>query len=86
MRAGGGATGGEEGALREAAAVLANVSHETFGLKYVTEGHSFRETIRTINGPLECEGGNPRQMNNRVKLFRAICEVLGVDSGDKLTC
>lgn len=168
-------TGGDDVALREAAAFLANVSHETFGLKYVTElntavydhycdpsqpygcpagvdqyygrgpvqlswnfnykaagealglplleepwlveqnptiawqtalwywntqvgpgsftchdgivgGHGFRETIRTINGPLECEGGNPRQMNNRVKIFREICEILGVDPGDKLTC
>lgn len=168
-------TGGDEIALREAAAFLANVSHETAGLKFVREvntslyhhycdpeqpfgcpagtdayfgrgpiqlswnfnyrnagdalgydllnhpelveqdpaiawatalwywntqvgpghytchdgvvgGHGFRETIRTINGPLECDGGNPRQVNSRVDLFRRICAIIGTTTGDDLTC
>jgi predicted chitinase len=48
--------------------------------------HGFAETIRSINGPLECEGGNPRQMNNRVRLFTEYCGVLGTTTGDNLTC
>lgn len=168
-------TGGDEIARREAAAFLANISHETLGLKYVTEintalyGHycdpsqpygcpagtdayygrgpiqlswnfnyqaagealgidllndpwlvekdptvamqtalwywntqpgtaaqtchdamvgdlGFRETIRAINGPLECEGGNPRQVASRVALFTRYAAVLGTTTGDRLTC
>ncbi|MFB7887732.1 chitinase [Cellulosimicrobium cellulans] len=48
--------------------------------------HGFAETIRSINGPLECEGGNPRQMNNRVRLFRHYVEIVGTTTGDHLTC
>lgn len=168
-------TGGTELALRELAAFLANVSHETLGLRYVTElntslyghycdpeqpygcpagpdmyygrgpiqlswnfnykaagdalgidllnqpqlveedpavawatalwywntqvgpgnftchdaivgEHGFRETIRTINGPLECDGGNPKQVASRIDLFTRYCEVLGTTTGDRLSC
>ena len=48
--------------------------------------HGFRETIRAINGPLECEGGNPRQVANRVALFRRFAELLGTTTGENLTC
>ncbi|MDF2848543.1 MAG: chitinase, partial [Oerskovia sp.] len=48
--------------------------------------HGFRETIRAINGPLECDGGNPRQVANRVALFRRYAELLGTTTGDDLTC
>ncbi|WP_435300392.1 chitinase [Timonella sp. A28] len=46
----------------------------------------FRETIRTINGPLECEGGNPRQVASRIRLFTEYAEILGTTTGDRLSC
>jgi predicted chitinase len=52
----------------------------------IVGGHGFRETIRAINGPLECEGGNPRQVANRVALFRRFAELLGTTTGENLTC
>ena len=52
----------------------------------IVGGHGFAETIRAINGPLECEGGNPRQVASRVALFRRCAEILGTTTGDNLAC
>jgi len=169
------ATGGETVGKREAAAFLANVSHETGGLKYVVEqntsnyphycdgsqtygcpageaayygrgplqlswnfnykaagdalgidllhdpykaendpavswktalwfwntqsgagtmtphdamvnGKGFGETIRSINGALECDGNNPAQVRHRVDLYTSFVGVLGTDAGENLSC
>ncbi len=49
-------------------------------------GHGFGETIRTINGPLECDGGKPEQVQSRIDLYKEYCEYLGVTPGDCLSC
>ncbi len=46
----------------------------------------FGETIRSINGALECNGNNVAQMQHRVGLYRNFAGVLGVDPGGNLTC
>lgn len=48
--------------------------------------HGFRETIEAINGPLECRGGNPRQVRSRIDLFARYCDILGTTTGDHLEC
>jgi predicted chitinase/chitodextrinase len=47
---------------------------------------SFGETIRSINGSIECNGGNPGEMQDRVQLYQRFCNMLGVDPGASLTC
>ncbi|MGC4892309.1 glycoside hydrolase family 19 protein [Micromonospora sp. DT31] len=51
-------------------------------------GGGFGETVRSINGALECGGGNAAQVRARVDAYRRITAVLGVDTGDEasLTC
>ncbi|WP_345443918.1 chitinase [Actinoallomurus vinaceus] len=46
----------------------------------------FGETIRSINGALECNGKNVEQMQHRVSLYRSFAAILGVDPGANLTC
>jgi predicted chitinase len=46
----------------------------------------FGETIRSINGSLECGGRNPTQVNSRIDAYRRFCSMLGVDPGGNLTC
>jgi chitinase len=46
----------------------------------------FGETIRTINGALECNGGNPAQVAARVEYYKNFCSMLGVTPGSNLTC
>ncbi|SFW65079.1 glycoside hydrolase family 19 protein [Amycolatopsis australiensis] len=46
----------------------------------------FGETIRSINGSIECNGGNPAQVESRVSKYREISSVLGVDPGANLYC
>lgn len=79
---------------REVAAYLANVNHETGGLFYIEEinkgdaivGGSFGETIRTINGALECGGRNPAQVQSRIDAYLRFCRLLGVDPGSRTSC
>jgi predicted chitinase len=47
----------------------------------MVNGAGFGETIRTINGGLECNGGNPGQVQSRINAFRNFVGVLGVDVG-----
>ncbi|REK77871.1 chitinase [Paenibacillus paeoniae] len=52
----------------------------------IVNGSGFGQTIRTINGSLECNGGNPTAVNNRVNYFTNFANILGVSTGGNLTC
>ncbi|XP_060215920.1 endochitinase PR4-like [Lycium barbarum] len=58
-----------------------NICHPLF-----TSGQGFGATIRAINGPLECDGGNPEPVARRVQHYVEYCQQLGVDTGNNLTC
>ncbi|WP_204031937.1 glycoside hydrolase family 19 protein [Micromonospora qiuiae] len=49
----------------------------------ITGGGGFGETIRTINGALECGGGNSAQVQARVDAYKRFAATLGVDPGDE---
>ncbi|SCE72418.1 Predicted chitinase [Micromonospora mirobrigensis] len=46
----------------------------------------FGETIRTINGSLECNGANPGQVQSRVDAYQRFTQILGVPAGGNLYC
>jgi hypothetical protein len=46
----------------------------------------FRETIRSINGAVECGGKNPAQVQSRVDNYQRFTTLLGVPAGDNLSC
>lgn len=46
----------------------------------------FGETIRSINGDLECNGKNPGERQNRIDLYKRFAGVLGVGAGGNLSC
>ncbi|MCY1078437.1 glycoside hydrolase family 19 protein [Archangium lansingense] len=46
----------------------------------------FGETIRTINGSLECYGRNPAQVQSRVDTYLRFTNLLGVSAGGNLGC
>lgn len=46
----------------------------------------FGETIRSINGSLECGGRNPAQVQSRINSYQAIINILGVSAGNNLSC
>jgi predicted chitinase len=52
----------------------------------MANGAGFGESIRSINGALECNGNNADQMNHRVELYKQYAGILGVDPGGNLTC
>ncbi len=52
----------------------------------MVNGRGFGETIRSINGSIECNGGNPAQVQSRVDKYRQITSILGVDPGANLYC
>ncbi|CAK9137231.1 unnamed protein product [Ilex paraguariensis] len=52
----------------------------------ITSGQGFGETIRAINGRLECDGANPDTVNARVAYYTDYCSQLGVSPGDNLRC
>ncbi|QLQ36433.1 glycoside hydrolase family 19 protein [Micromonospora robiginosa] len=54
----------------------------------ITGGGGFGGTIRSINGALECGGGNGELVGKRVDAYRRITAALDVDPGDEgtLTC
>jgi predicted chitinase len=49
-------------------------------------GRGFGETIRSINGSIECNGGNPAQVQSRIDKYTQITGILGVPTGDNLSC
>lgn len=46
----------------------------------------FGQTIWSLNGSAECEGGNPAQMEHRVELYQQFTRVLRTPPGRHLTC
>lgn len=52
----------------------------------MSDGHGFGETIRSINGRLECDGGNPAQVESRVRHYQRIIKLLGTTPGSNLRC
>ena len=46
----------------------------------------FGETIRSINGSLECGGRNPAQVQSRVDAYNRFTSILGVTPGANLYC
>lgn len=52
----------------------------------IVDNRGFGETIRTINGALECNGGIPAQVQSRIDRYRQLCQLLGVDPGPNLGC
>ncbi|KAK4482636.1 hypothetical protein RD792_009800 [Penstemon davidsonii] len=52
----------------------------------IVSGQGFGATIRAINGPLECDGGNPGTVSARVQYYTQYCNQLQVDPGNDLRC
>lgn len=52
----------------------------------MVNGRGFGETIRSINGSLECNGGNPAQVQSRVNAYNRFAGILGVSPGGNLYC
>ncbi|MER7620649.1 glycoside hydrolase family 19 protein [Streptomyces sp. NPDC126503] len=52
----------------------------------MVNGAGFGETIRAINGALECNGGNPAQVQSRVTKYQQFTQILGVPAGANLYC
>ncbi len=46
----------------------------------------FGETIRSINGSIECNGGNPAQVQSRVNAYQQFVGILGTTAGNNLYC
>ncbi|GAA2922344.1 hypothetical protein GCM10010524_60070 [Streptomyces mexicanus] len=46
----------------------------------------FGQTIRSINGSLECDGKNPAQVQSRVDAYQRFTAILGVSPGGNLYC
>ncbi|MEU9129659.1 glycoside hydrolase family 19 protein [Kitasatospora sp. NPDC048540] len=52
----------------------------------MVNGYGFGETIRSINGSLECNGGNPAQVQSRINAYQSFTQLLGVTPGANLSC
>lgn len=52
----------------------------------MVNGAGFGETIRSINGSLECNGGNPAQVQSRINAYQSFTQLLGVTPGANLSC
>jgi chitinase len=53
----------------------------------ITSARSFGETIRSINGALECGGGNPSQVQSRIANYLNFTRILGVEvAGTASSC
>lgn len=52
----------------------------------IVQGHGFGETIRTINGGLECGGRNPGAVQSRIQRYQDITARLGVSMGPNTGC
>ncbi|WP_420717845.1 glycoside hydrolase family 19 protein [Streptomyces sp. H27-S2] len=52
----------------------------------IVNGAGFGETIRSINGALECNGGNPAQVQSRISKYQGFTQLLGVTPGNNLGC
>jgi len=47
---------------------------------------SFAQTIRIINGGVECDGKRPDLVQSRVDKYKAFCTSFGVSPGSDLIC
>ncbi len=52
----------------------------------MVNGNGFGETIRSINGSLECGGRNPGQVQSRVDSYNRFVGILGTSAGNNLYC
>jgi predicted chitinase len=52
----------------------------------MVNNRGFGETIRSINGSIECNGGNPDQVNSRINAYKSFVGRLGVGPGNNLDC
>ena len=52
----------------------------------MVQGAGFGLTIQVINGAVECNGGSPDSVNERVQFYQSFCSLLGVPTGTNLTC
>jgi len=52
----------------------------------MVNGAGFGETIRTINGAMECNGRNPAQVQSRIDTYLRFTHLLGVSPGGNLGC
>jgi predicted chitinase len=52
----------------------------------MVNGAGFGQTIRSINGSLECDGRNPAQVQSRVTKYQQFAQILGVSPGGNLYC
>ncbi len=52
----------------------------------MVNGAGFGETIRSINGSLECNGRNPAQVQSRVDSYQRFVQILGTTPGGNLSC
>ncbi|MEU5973808.1 chitinase [Streptomyces sp. NPDC047315] len=52
----------------------------------MVDQRGFGETIRSINGSVECNGGNPAQVQSRVDTYTRFTGLLGVPTGSNLYC
>ncbi|MFE1438722.1 glycoside hydrolase family 19 protein [Streptomyces sp. NPDC058739] len=52
----------------------------------MVNGAGFGQTIRSINGSLECDGRNPAQVQSRVDAYNRFTSILGVSPGGNLYC
>ena len=56
------------------------------GHNAMVNGAGFGQTIRSINGSLECDGRNPAQVQSRVSKYQQFVGILGVPAGANLYC
>ncbi|MEU7427967.1 glycoside hydrolase family 19 protein [Streptomyces sp. NPDC040750] len=52
----------------------------------MVNGAGFGQTIRSINGSLECDGRNPAQVQSRVDAYQRFVQILGTSAGGNLYC
>ena len=52
----------------------------------MVSGAGFGETIRAINGGLECNGAGEAQRTARINLYTNFAGILGVPTGGNLGC
>ena len=56
------------------------------GHNAMVNGAGFGQTIRSINGSLECDGKNPAQVQSRVNNYQRFTQILGTTPGNNLYC
>ncbi len=52
----------------------------------IVNGAGFGQTIRSINGSIECDGKSPAQVQSRVDAYTRFTSILGTSTGANLYC